>query len=167
MHALAQEKSRTSRVSPHLSKCQSDRISSLILPASPWPTPCACSLTIWRRASSGTALAQRSSVPASPSRLRIAAATFARKITGADSWVVGYPKCGNTWFGLMLRKALTMAYGLDEAAIPRILSDWRFGRPFARVPAIGVTHHMPLFNVEGYRDMTIDLDMFRGRSIVL
>jgi hypothetical protein len=106
-------------------------------------------------------------VPASPSRLRIAAATFARKITGAHSWVVGYPKCGNTWFSLMLRKALTMAHGLDEAAIPRILSDWRFGRPFARVPAIGVTHHMPLFNVEGYRDMTIDLDMFRRRNVVL
>jgi hypothetical protein len=67
----------------------------------------------------------------------------------------------------MLRKALTMAHGLDEAAIPRILSDWRFGRPFARVPAIGVTHHMPLFNVEGYRDMTIDLDMFRRRNVVL
>jgi hypothetical protein len=99
--------------------------------------------------------------------LRIAAATLARKIAGADSWVVGYPKCGNTWFNLMLRKALTIIYGLDDAAIPRILSDWRFGRPFTRVPAIGVTHHMPLFNVEGYQDMTIDLDMFSGRNVVL
>jgi hypothetical protein len=99
--------------------------------------------------------------------VRIAVATLARKIVGADSWVVGYPKCGNTWFGVMLRKALTMVYGLDEAAIPRILSDWRFRQPFTGVPAIGVTHHMPLFNVESYRDMTIDLGMFRRRNVVL
>jgi hypothetical protein len=100
-------------------------------------------------------------------RVRIAAATLARKIAGAESWVVGYPKCGNTWFNLMLRKALTIAYGLDDAAIPLILSDWRFRRPFTGVPAIGVTHHMPLFNVESYRDMTINLGMFRRRNVVL
>jgi hypothetical protein len=105
--------------------------------------------------------------PPAPSRLRIAAATFARRIAGADSWVVGYPKCGNTWFGVMLRKALTMAYGLDDAAIPRALNDWRFSRPFTGVPAVGTTHHMPLYNVESYREMTLDLSMFSARKVVL
>jgi hypothetical protein len=105
--------------------------------------------------------------PAVPSRLRIAAAALARRIAGADSWIVGYPKCGNTWFGVMLRKALTMAYGLDDAAIPRVLNDWRFSRPFTGVPALGTTHHMPLFNVESYRDMTLDLSVFRARKVIL
>ena len=104
---------------------------------------------------------------APPSRLRIAAATAARKIAGADSWVVGYPKCGNTWFGVMLRKALTLAYGLDETAIGRVLSDWRFSRPLTGAPAIGTTHQMPLFNVESYRDMAVDLSMFSGRKVIL
>jgi hypothetical protein len=105
--------------------------------------------------------------PFAPSPLRIAAASMARRIAGADAWVVGYPKCGNTWFNLMLRKALTTAYGLDEAAIGRVLTDWRFSRPFARVPPIGHTHHMPRFNVESFRDMTVDLKMFTGKKVVL
>ena len=88
-------------------------------------------------------------------------------MVGANSWVVGYPKCGNTWFGIMLRKALTLAYGLDDAAIRHVLSDWRFSRPFTGVPAIGVTHHMPLFNVESHEDMALDLSVFRGRNVVL
>jgi hypothetical protein len=104
---------------------------------------------------------------APPSRLRIAAATAARKIVGADSWVVGYPKCGNTWFGVMLRKALTLAYGLDETAIGRVLSDWRFSRLLTGAPAIGTTHQMPLFNVESYRDMKVDLSLFNARKVVL
>ena len=103
----------------------------------------------------------------SPSRIRIAAATAARKIAGADSWVVGYPKCGNTWFGVMLRKALTLAYGLDETAIGRVLSDWRFRRLWTGAPAIGTTHQMPLYNVESYRDMTVDFSLFSARKVIL
>lgn len=92
--------------------------------------------------------------------------TVARKLLGADAWVVGYPKCGNTWFQLMLRKALVLAHGLPDAAVSRVLSDWRPASVFNRVP-IGVTHHMPLFNSESFRTMALDLSLFRGRKVVL
>jgi hypothetical protein len=97
----------------------------------------------------------------------MAAAALARRAIGARSWVVGYPKCGNTWFGIMLRKALTLAYRLDDAKLRRVLSDWRPSRLLTGVPAIGVTHHMPRFNVENYREMTLDVSAFRGRKVVL
>src|SRR5581483_2188744 len=94
-------------------------------------------------------------------------AMLARRIAGARSWIVGYPKCGNTWFGFMLRKALTLVYELDEAAIGVVLTNWRIWRPYRRVPAIGATHHMARFNVETAREMNLDLSMYRGRRVVL
>ena len=102
-----------------------------------------------------------------PRALRIAIASLARTVLGASAWVVGYPKCGNTWFSLMLRKALALSYALPDEALARALSDWRPVAALRRVPAIGMTHHMPLFNSESYRTMSLDLRLFRGRRVVL
>jgi hypothetical protein len=92
--------------------------------------------------------------------------TIARKMFGADAWVVGYPKCGNTWFQVMLRKALVMTHGLPDTAVSRVLTNWQPARALKRVP-IGITHHMPLFNSESYRTMAVDVSLFRGRKVVL
>ena len=102
-----------------------------------------------------------------PRPLRIAIASLARTLLGAPGWVVGYPKCGNTWFSLMLRKALALSYALPDVALARALSDWRPVGALRRVPAIGMTHHMPRFNSESYRTMSLDLRQFRRRRVVL
>jgi hypothetical protein len=99
--------------------------------------------------------------------VRTFAGSIARRLLGADSWVVGYPKCGNTWFGLMVRKALALSYGIGNDALAGLISDWKVTRLVTGVPAIGATHHMPRFNVEGAGDLCLDFRVFRGRRVVL
>ena len=99
--------------------------------------------------------------------MKAAIAASARTLLGAPSWVVGYPKCGNTWFSLMLRKTLALSHGLPDAALAGALTDWWPVGLLRRLPAIGMTHHMPRFNDESYRAMTLDFRPFRGRRVVL
>lgn len=109
--------------------------------------------------------ALRGPVPTA-ARAREFVSNRARAVFGARYWLVGYPKCGNTWFGLMLRKALVEAYALPDEHIPDILTEWRFRRNHG-VPAYGMTHQMPHFNLETAAEMKLDLAPFRDRKVVL
>ena len=64
-----------------------------------------------------------------------------------DLYVVGYPKVGNTWFQLMLRRAMTLYYGLSEDAMWHLFAHE--GPVPAGVPSVIISHQMPRYNSEG------------------
>lgn len=82
-----------------------------------------------------------------------------------DAAIVGYPKCGNTWLQMMVRKALVLAHGLGDAWIPRIIGP-RETLP-AGVPTVAVTHAMPHYNTQRFDEPFVDLQPFHGRPVVL
>ena len=99
--------------------------------------------------------------------VRDGATQVLRRWWGAERYIVGYPKCGNTWVQVMVRKALVLAYGLPETAMSTVLNEWRFRQLVTGIPAIGITHHMPRFNDESSRTMQLDFSVFRHRKVVL
>lgn len=94
-------------------------------------------------------------------------ATLIKRWWGPEQYVVGYPKCGNTWFHVMVRRALVKCFELPDEEIARVIRSWRWPPHPAGVPAIGFTHHMPRFNSEPASAMRLDLSLFRGQRVVL
>ena len=100
------------------------------------------------------------------------AARLARKVlkvpapTRPEAYVVGYPKVGNTWFQIMLRKAIVLHLGLPDDWIPRVVDPDPAELPSA-VPAIGVTHNMPDLLTETFHEMEQDFEPFHGKRVVL
>ena len=82
-----------------------------------------------------------------------------------DAFVIGFPKVGNTWFQVMLRKLLVTHYGLDESFVSKICAP-RDRLP-AATPAVQITHAMPGLDSEPWQQMTIELATFRRKKIIL
>ena len=84
---------------------------------------------------------------------------------GIDAFIVGFPKVGNTWFQVMLRKLLVTHGDHDDRLIPEIFAT-RDRLPAGTV-AVEITHAMPKLDTESWRDMRIDFRRFRRRKILL
>ena len=82
-----------------------------------------------------------------------------------DAFVVGYPKVGNTWFQVMLRKLLVVHGGHDDRLIPEIFGTRNHLPP--DTVAVEITHAMPKLDTESWRDMEIDFRRFRRKKIML
>ena len=96
-------------------------------------------------------------------------AYWARKI---EYYVVGYPKTGNTWFLMMLRRLLVNAYGLPETAYRHALFTRLWKRQAWKalpegIPVIHATHHMPCYNSETSAEMRLSLSPFKGKKVIL
>lgn len=84
---------------------------------------------------------------------------------GLDAFIVGFPKVGNTWFQVMLRKLLVTHGGHDDRLIPEIFTT-RDCLPVDTV-AVEITHAMPELATESWRDMRIDFRRFRRKKVML
>ncbi|MGI5817362.1 MAG: sulfotransferase domain-containing protein [Armatimonadota bacterium] len=82
-----------------------------------------------------------------------------------DAFVIGYPKVGNTWFQVMLRKLLVSHSGLDDSFIPKIFAPRRH-LP-ANTVAVEITHAMPGLDTESWQEMTIAFPRFRRKKVML
>jgi hypothetical protein len=69
------------------------------------------------------------------------------KVAGVDAAIVGFPKCGNTWYSALIRHLLIERYGLDCSKMGRLfVSDlglWPFFKLPHVVPRIYQSHCMP------------------------
>lgn len=78
--------------------------------------------------------------------------------------VVGYPKVGNTWFGVMLRRMLVSAYGLSE-------KKWSFAldadvqRQY-EVPRVQMSHAMPQFNTQSASQLEVRTGLAKNSRLV-
>ena len=82
-----------------------------------------------------------------------------------DAFIIGFPKVGNTWLQIMMRKILVSHYGLPDTAIGNILAP-REQLPVPMV-AMEVTHAMPLLDSEPWREMRLDLSRYRRKRVIL
>lgn len=89
-----------------------------------------------------------------------------------ECYVVGYPKTGNTWFLMMLRRLLVKTHDLPDEAIKRVLFTrlWKWQAWQAvpdGVPVIHATHNMPCYNSETAAEMCLNLSPFRDKKVIL
>ena len=97
-------------------------------------------------------------------------AYWARKI---DVYVLGYPKTGNTWFAVMLRRILAKLYNLPEEGMttalfsPRLLKWQSWRRLPPGVPVIHATHSMPCYNVETSDEMKLSMFHLKRKKVIL
>jgi hypothetical protein len=90
-----------------------------------------------------------------------------------DSYVIGFPKSGNTWLQVMLGKYVQLLAGRDEA-LPLPLFDsfdflGRCTRWHHQVPRIQFTHHPLTWDTQTGSDLTLDnvVFPFRHKAVVL
>ena len=78
--------------------------------------------------------------------------------------VVGYPKVGNTWFGVMLRRMLVAAYGIPE-------KQWSFAldadvQRQHDVPLVQMSHAMPQFNTQSASQIEVQTKLAKKSRLV-
>ena len=78
--------------------------------------------------------------------------------------VVGYPKVGNTWFGVMLRRMLVSAYGIPE-------KQWSFAldadvQKQHEVPRVQMTHTMPKFNTQSASQLDVRTGLAKNSRLI-
>jgi len=97
--------------------------------------------------------------PPSPRRL-LAARRY-------DAFLIGYPKVGNTWFQVLIRKAFVVHYGLSDDWLPRILNK-RSNVPASVLP-VTVSHNLDTTDVNyvKYQEMVIETSFLKGKKLVL
>jgi hypothetical protein len=85
--------------------------------------------------------------PIRATRLGARIKTIFMKIASVDVAIVGFPKCGNTWYSALLRTLLIERYGLDRSRMNRLfvsdLGAWPFGQMPHSAPRIYKSHCMP------------------------
>ena len=105
-------------------------------------------------------------------KLRIAAAhlLFPVASQNIDVAVLGYPKTGNTWFSMQLRKLLIGHYGLSDACLGNILPESIRELLTHRnnaLPTIFVTHNAPYFHKEDANQMKLNHKPFEGKKVII
>jgi hypothetical protein len=85
--------------------------------------------------------------PLRTTRLGAGIKTAFMKFASVDVAIVGFPKCGNTWYSALLRHLFIEKYGLDRSRMNKLfISDfgaWPFGQLPRSVPRIYKGHCMP------------------------
>jgi hypothetical protein len=105
-------------------------------------------------------------------KLRIAAAhlLFPVASQNIDVAVLGYPKTGNTWFSMQLRKLLIGHYGLSDDCLKNIMPESIRGLLTHRnsnVPTIFVNHNLPYFHLEDAKRMKLNHKPFEGKKVII
>jgi hypothetical protein len=83
--------------------------------------------------------------------------------------IVGYPKCGNTWVQVMVRRALVRAFDLPDACMATVLGapDAARERLPDGLPQVTVSHAMPAYNTARHDEPFVDLAPFAQQRVVL
>jgi len=90
-------------------------------------------------------------------------------VEGKNAFVVGYPKVGNTWFQVMLRKALVSYYGLSDDWLSNILYPQTGAIEVLPkgIPHIEITHNLPGFPMGSFKQISIDNSQFLNKKVLL
>lgn len=78
--------------------------------------------------------------------------------------IVGYPKVGNTWFGVMLRRMLVSAYRIPEKQWSFAL-DAHLQRQY-KVPRVQMSHAMPQFNTQSASQLDVRTKLAKNSRLV-
>lgn len=86
-------------------------------------------------------------------------------IDNYDSYVIGFPKVGNTWLEVMIRAALIFKFHRPEEDFSRILAPKR--KLPRGVLAVHGTHHMPRFNEEPYWELQLNPKPLENKNVLI
>jgi len=101
-----------------------------------------------------------------------------------DAFIIGYPKTGNTWIQIIVRKALVDYYHLPVDQMSQILGSdpgmpalkydpkepWKVivtSNLPENVKRVYITHAVDNLNTSTCRDMNLNLNLYLGRKIIM
>ncbi len=88
-----------------------------------------------------------------------------------DGFIAGYPKTGNTWFQMIMRKAFIEHFDQPGELLTKIITGDLTRQAIRNIPAgvprIFITHHMPFYNEETAEEMRIETGLMRGKKVIL